>query len=64
MTEPSVIGWMPAAAVFFHNPDGHLLEYLAMLPHQPHPEAGVVLYGAMGAWRPGVGRATRHQRHR
>jgi lactoylglutathione lyase len=44
-TEPSVIGWMPAASVFFNDPDGHLLEYLAMLPHQPRPEAGVVPYG-------------------
>jgi lactoylglutathione lyase len=44
-TGPSVIGWMPAASVFFHDPDGHLLEYLAMLPHQPRPEAGVVPYG-------------------
>jgi lactoylglutathione lyase len=43
--EPSVIGWMPAASVFFNDPDGHLLEYLAMLPHQPRPEAGVVPYG-------------------
>ena len=50
-TEPSVIGWMPAAAVFFHDPDGHLLEYLAMLPHQPRPEAGVVPYGEwMARW--------------
>ena len=39
---PSVIGWMPAAAVFFHDPDGHLLEYRTMLPHEPRPEAGVV----------------------
>jgi lactoylglutathione lyase len=44
-TEPSVIGWMPAASVFFNDPDGHLLEYLAMLPHHPRPEAGVVPYG-------------------
>src|SRR2546425_391113 len=29
--EPSVIGWMPAASVYFRDPDGHLLEYLAML---------------------------------
>jgi lactoylglutathione lyase len=29
--EPSVIGWMPAAAVYFRDPDGHLLEYLPML---------------------------------
>jgi len=43
-TEPSVIGWMPAASVFFHDPDGHLLEYLAMLPHGPQPQAGIVPY--------------------
>ena len=29
--EPTVIGWMPAAAVYFRDPDGHMLEYLAML---------------------------------
>jgi lactoylglutathione lyase len=29
--EPSVIGWMPAAAVYFRDPDGHLIEYLTML---------------------------------
>ena len=29
--EPSVIGWMPAAVVYLWDPDGHLLEYLAML---------------------------------
>jgi lactoylglutathione lyase len=41
-TEPSVIGWMPAAAVYFRDPDGHLLEYLAMLDEQPRPERGIV----------------------
>jgi lactoylglutathione lyase len=40
--EPSVIGWMPAAAVYFRDPDGHLLEYLAMLDEEPRPEVGVV----------------------
>lgn len=40
--EPSVIGWMPAAAVYFRDPDGHLLEYLAMLDEEPRPELGVV----------------------
>ena len=40
--EPSVIGWMPAAAVYFEDPDGHLLEYLAMLDTDPRPEAGIV----------------------
>jgi lactoylglutathione lyase len=29
--EPSVIGWMPAASVYFRDPDGHTLEYLTML---------------------------------
>ena len=47
-TEPSVIGWMPAASVFFSDPDGHLLEYLAMLDEPPAPERGVI---ALSAWR-------------
>jgi lactoylglutathione lyase len=41
-TEPSVIGWMPAAAVYFRDPDGHLIEYLAMLDEPARPEAGIV----------------------
>jgi lactoylglutathione lyase len=40
--EPSVIGWMPAAAVYFRDPDGHLLEYLAMLDEPPRAEVGIV----------------------
>jgi lactoylglutathione lyase len=40
--EPSVIGWMPAAAVYFQDPDGHMLEYLAMLDGPPKPELGIV----------------------
>ena len=39
-----MIGWMPAASVFFHDRDGHLLEYLAMLPHVPRPQASIVPY--------------------
>jgi lactoylglutathione lyase len=42
--EPSVLGWMPAAAVYFEDPDGHLLEYLAMLDEEPRPDAGIVSY--------------------
>jgi lactoylglutathione lyase len=41
-TEPVVLAWMPAAAVYFHDPDGHLLEYLAMLADAPRPDEGVV----------------------
>jgi len=40
--EPSVIGWMPAAAVYFTDPDGHMLEFLAMLDGPPKPELGIV----------------------
>jgi lactoylglutathione lyase len=39
---PVVLAWMPAAAVFFRDPDGHLLEYIAMLPQEPRPEYGVM----------------------
>jgi len=47
--EPSVIGWMPAAAVYFRDPDGHQLEYLAMLDGQPRPDIGVVTWSEWAA---------------
>jgi lactoylglutathione lyase len=40
--EPSVIGWMPAAAVYFHDPDDHLLEYLTMLDEDAQPDVGII----------------------
>lgn len=40
--EPVVLAWMPAAAVYFHDPDGNLLEFIAMLPDEPRPELGVL----------------------
>jgi lactoylglutathione lyase len=39
--EPSYIGWMPAAAVYFRDPSGHMLEYLAMLDEQARPDLGI-----------------------
>jgi lactoylglutathione lyase len=39
---PDVLAWMPAAAVYFQDPDGHLLEYLTMLDAEPQPDAGIV----------------------
>ena len=33
---------MPAAAVYLRDPDGHLLEYLAMLDENPQPERGII----------------------
>ena len=40
--EPTVIGWMPAATQYFRDPDGHLLEYLAMLDEKPRADLGIV----------------------
>lgn len=51
--EPSVIAWMPAAAVYFRDPDGHLLEYLAMLDEAPRPELGIVSWSHWQAAREG-----------
>jgi ribosomal protein S18 acetylase RimI-like enzyme len=41
-SEPSVIGWMPAAAVYVRDPDGHMIEYLAMLEEPARAERGIV----------------------
>jgi lactoylglutathione lyase len=40
--EPIVLAWMPAASVYFRDPDGNLLELLSMLPDAPEPELGIV----------------------
>ena len=40
--EPVVFCWMPAASIYFRDPDGHSLEFIAMLPHPPRPELGRV----------------------
>lgn len=37
-----MLGWMTAAAIYFHDPDGNLLEFLAMLPGKPRPDLGIV----------------------
>ncbi|HEY3020151.1 MAG TPA: VOC family protein [Solirubrobacteraceae bacterium] len=50
--ELSVIGWMPAASVFFRDPDGHLLEYLAMLDTEPRPDLGIIPWSE---WRRALG---------
>jgi lactoylglutathione lyase len=46
--EAVVIGWMPALSLYFKDPDGHSLEYLAMLPDDPRPDLGIVPYSQ---WR-------------
>jgi lactoylglutathione lyase len=37
ISEPEVIPWIPSASVYFKDPDGHSLEYIAMLPDAPAP---------------------------
>lgn len=48
MREPIVHGWMPAASVFFRDPDGHLLELIAELDESPRPG---VAYLPLSEWR-------------
>jgi lactoylglutathione lyase len=40
--EPVVLAWMPAASLYFRDPDGNLLELLSMLPDAARPEQGVI----------------------
>ena len=41
--EPSVIGWMPSAQLYFRDPDNHSLEYITVLDEAPDPDF-------MGTW--------------
>jgi lactoylglutathione lyase len=46
--EPDVIGWMPALSLFFRDPDGHMLELIAMLDEPGRPGQGFV---PLSKWR-------------
>jgi lactoylglutathione lyase len=35
--EPTVIGWMPSAQIYFRDPDGHMLEFISILQDPPNP---------------------------
>ena len=48
--EPVVFSWMPAASVFFDDPDSNFLEYIAMLD-EPQPELGLLL--SWSEWQSG-----------
>ena len=50
-TEPSVIGWMPAAQLYFRDPDAHSLEFIALLDDPPDPD----FIGPLSAWRKAAG---------
>jgi lactoylglutathione lyase len=42
--EPMVFAWMPAIAIYFNDPDGNVLEFIAVLEGESHPELGVISY--------------------
>jgi catechol 2,3-dioxygenase-like lactoylglutathione lyase family enzyme len=42
--QPMVFAWMPAIAIYFNDPDGHVLEFIAVLPGEAKPELGVTTY--------------------
>ena len=46
-SEPSVIGWMPSAQLYFRDPDGHSLEFITLLDDPPDPE----FHGSLSGWR-------------
>jgi lactoylglutathione lyase len=46
--EPEVIPWIPAASVYFKDPDGHSLEFIAILPEPAQPQMPRVM---LSQWR-------------
>lgn len=47
---PMVFCWMPAISIYFHDPDGHELEFIGILPGKPksNKEKRVVTYEEWG----------------
>lgn len=45
--EPSVIGWMPSAQIYFRDPDDHSLEFISILPERPEGE----FIGSYSEWQ-------------
>lgn len=44
LDEPVVLGWMPAVSQYFSDPDGHSLEFIAVLDEAPEPAFGIGPY--------------------
>ncbi len=58
--EPVVFPWMPAASVYFDDPDGHSLEYISILPDAARPDlSGRV---TLSEWRTMNGGTSRSSR--
>jgi len=45
--EPSVIGWMPSAQLYFRDLDGHTIEFIALLDAEPDPS----FLGSLTEWQ-------------
>jgi lactoylglutathione lyase len=41
ITEPIVIGWVPALSLYFNDPDGHSIEFLSVLDEEPDAAFGM-----------------------
>jgi len=48
ISEPVVLGWMPALSVYFKDPDGHSLEFIHVMDAPPDPNFGT---GTLSDWR-------------
>jgi lactoylglutathione lyase len=46
-SEPTVIGWMPSAQLYFRDPDGNSLEFISLLDDPPDPD----FIGPLSEWR-------------
>ena len=46
-TQPSVIGWMPSAQLYFRDPDGHSIEFIALIDEKPDPS----FIGPLSEWQ-------------
>jgi lactoylglutathione lyase len=44
LDESIVLGWMPAVAQYFLDPDGHLIEFIHVLEESADPNFGVQTY--------------------
>jgi lactoylglutathione lyase len=58
-TEPSVIGWMPAAQLYLEDPDGHTLEFITLLDDAPNPD----FIGSFVEWRKSGGHTPPQRQH-
>src|SRR5438552_16190538 len=36
--EPTVIGWMPSAQIYFRDPDRHMIEFISSFSEPPNPK--------------------------